>query len=155
MEKSIRIQKAFRIGQALSAFRRSTLTPLPEGKLRCVLTCTGAQDQLWRGLSREMKPKVPLEGCQSEPAHWESPGNVEDLLSRNFCNFTPRRTADFRGVSSTPGLATQPSSHPRAGNLHFQRSKSSHHTQAVLTQDKPPPELLLKFGSRSCQGHLS
>ncbi|KAB1275030.1 hypothetical protein Cadr_000010833 [Camelus dromedarius] len=27
-----------------------------------------------------MKPKVPLEGCQSEPAHWERPPVVTNTL---------------------------------------------------------------------------
>lgn len=98
---SIRIQNASRIGQALLAFRRTALTPLPEFQVRCVLNGTGVQDLLQRRLRGEINPENLVKGCQSEPAHWESPGDVKGLRSRNSWRFlTPRHSRDYNTPTS-------------------------------------------------------
>lgn len=102
------------------AFRRTALTPPPEGKVKYVLTCRRVQDLLPRGLSREMDPESPLEGCQSEPALWESPGHVKGIclaesLSENLHpDIHQTSTYPLHKSLSTPALAMQPSSHSRA-----------------------------------------
>ena len=95
-----------------------------------------------------MNPESPLEGCQSEPAHWESPGNVKVLLSRNSLRFHIQtyyrlQHTHFISISSTPALAVRWSSHSRVGHVHSQRSRNQATTHR---QHSPKTNLHQDFG---------